>query len=273
MIKSNCHTHTYYCDGKSSPEEMVKSAVRLNFISLGFSVHSPMYFENDWAIKEEKMSEYYNEIERLRKNYKNKIEIYNGIELDGDMINLSSYKFDYTIASVHQLHCGDKIYSIDCSAQELKTCVETEFGGSWLSMAKQYYSSVCDFVCKTKPDVVGHFDLIEKFNDNKEMFDDESDEYKLLVCLYLDRICYACPDVIFEVNTGAMYRCGNKLPYPAPFIMKRLKENNMKITITSDSHSVDSLDYAFDETVKYCKEYGFNEAYILKDGTFQKVNI
>ena len=37
---SNLHTHTHYCDGKYSPEEMVQAAIREGFVSLGFSGHS-----------------------------------------------------------------------------------------------------------------------------------------------------------------------------------------------------------------------------------------
>ena len=37
---SNLHTHTHFCDGKDSPEEMVQAAIRAGFVSLGFSGHS-----------------------------------------------------------------------------------------------------------------------------------------------------------------------------------------------------------------------------------------
>ena len=79
--------------------------------------------------------------------------------------------------------------------------------------------------------------------------------------------------MIFEVNTGAMYRVGNSSPYPSGFIMKQLKKHNMKITISSDSHSVDSLNYKFDEMTDYCKKYGFDEIYVLKNGAFRAQKI
>ena len=49
-VLSNCHTHTNYCDGISSPAEMAKKAYEKGFVSLGFSVHSPLPYENDYAI-------------------------------------------------------------------------------------------------------------------------------------------------------------------------------------------------------------------------------
>ncbi|MCM1545351.1 MAG: histidinol-phosphatase HisJ family protein, partial [Ruminococcus sp.] len=167
MIKSNCHTHTCFCDGKNTAEEMTEAAIQKGFVSLGFSGHSPMNFENEWAINENQLQKYVETINKLKTKYADKIEIYNGIELDSDHVKLDKSQFDYIIGSVHQLHCGEKIYSIDETADELKTCVENEFDGNWLAMSKQYYSSVAKFICDEKPDVVGHYDLIEKFNENK----------------------------------------------------------------------------------------------------------
>ena len=65
-----------------------------------------------------------------------------------------------------------------------------------------------------------------------------------------------------------MFRMGNYNPYPSPFIMKYLKKRNMRLTISSDSHSIDSLNYKFDEMEEYCKSFGFEEIWIFRDGKF-----
>ena len=39
-ILSNAHTHTTFCDGKNTAEEMVQAALDNGFVSLGFSGHS-----------------------------------------------------------------------------------------------------------------------------------------------------------------------------------------------------------------------------------------
>ena len=41
MIKTSFHTHTTFCDGKNTPEEMVVAAIEKGFVALGFSTHSP----------------------------------------------------------------------------------------------------------------------------------------------------------------------------------------------------------------------------------------
>ena len=38
-LRANFHTHSTYCDGQSSPREMVEAALSLGFTSLGFSGH------------------------------------------------------------------------------------------------------------------------------------------------------------------------------------------------------------------------------------------
>ena len=40
MKRSNYHTHTLFCDGSDSPEELVLEAIRLGCPEIGFSGHS-----------------------------------------------------------------------------------------------------------------------------------------------------------------------------------------------------------------------------------------
>lgn len=258
-----------YCDGKNTPEEMAEKAVSLKFHSLGFSVHSPMTFDNDYAISLNKLDEYYRHIESLKAEYKRTLEIDNGIELDRDHADIDFSRFDFLIGAVHQLHCDDRIYSIDNTAEELDRCVKREFSGSYLAMAKLYYSSLADFICHVKPDVVAHVDLITKFNDRYHLFDENNTEYQMITKLYLERICLECPDTVFEVNTGAMFRCGNQTPYPARFILEFLREHHMKITLSSDAHSTESLCYGFDEAKEYIRRAGYREIYFLDGGSFR----
>lgn len=266
-MKSNCHTHTTYCDGKNKASEMADKAVELGFASLGFSGHCPMNFKNDWAMSQEGLENYYNEITALKEQYKDKIDILCGIELDSDFQLDKEYKFDYAIASVHQIHKDDRIYSIDYSAEELARCVKNEYDGSWNKMAEEYYKSVSDFVLSVNADIVGHIDLITKFNNNFAQFNENDADYQSSAVSCVDRIIANKPEIVFEVNTGAMFRCGNERPYPAAFILKRICQNGGRITVTSDAHQPDALDFAFDKARAYCKNCGFDKIYHLtKDG-------
>ena len=38
-LRANAHTHTTFCDGKNSVEEMTLAAIERGFVALGFSMH------------------------------------------------------------------------------------------------------------------------------------------------------------------------------------------------------------------------------------------
>ena len=45
MFYSNAHTHSTWCDGKDSLEDMAQAAIELGFTDLGFTCHSPALFD------------------------------------------------------------------------------------------------------------------------------------------------------------------------------------------------------------------------------------
>ena len=77
---SNFHTHTLLCDGKSTPEEVVLSAIEKGFSSLGFSSHAPTDFDKSYCLKD--VEEYLSTIRTLKEKYQKDIQIYVGIEED-----------------------------------------------------------------------------------------------------------------------------------------------------------------------------------------------
>ena len=82
MQLSNYHSHCTFCDGRSTPEDFVKFAVAHGFRAYGFSSHSPLPFETFWNMSKDDMPEYLTEIERLKKKYNDRLEIYVGLEID-----------------------------------------------------------------------------------------------------------------------------------------------------------------------------------------------
>ena len=68
---SNLHTHTNFCDGKNSAEEMIVSAIEKGFVSLGFSGHG--YTKDDTSYCMTDTDGYIKEIKRLKAKYKKDI--------------------------------------------------------------------------------------------------------------------------------------------------------------------------------------------------------
>ena len=65
----NLHTHSTFCDGKDTPEQMVISAYQQGFNSIGFSGHSYMYYAPKNSMSETGSLEYIEEIKRLKQKY------------------------------------------------------------------------------------------------------------------------------------------------------------------------------------------------------------
>lgn len=76
MQLSNYHSHCTFCDGRSTPEDFVKFAISHGFRAYGFSSHSPLPFETFWNMSKNDMPEYLAEIDRLKKKYSDRLEIY-----------------------------------------------------------------------------------------------------------------------------------------------------------------------------------------------------
>ena len=264
MVHSNCHTHTVFCDGKNTPEEMVQSAIQKGFSCLGFSFHCPMTPDAVWTIRPEKLGDYTAELRRLQQAYDGQLEILHGVELDRDYCGVDPGQFDYVIASVHQLTKGEQHFDVDETAETLQTCCGAFYGGDWLALAADYYERLSQFVIDVRSTVVGHYDLIEKFNENGALFDSLDPRYLAIAKQHIDRILAHCPDVLFEVNTGAMYRCGKAQPYPAAPLLRHLFEKGARVIVTSDSHNIDSLDFAFDTALAAIRAAGFREVWELR---------
>ncbi|MDO7021751.1 PHP domain-containing protein, partial [Brachyspira innocens] len=78
---SNLHTHTIYCDGKNTVEENIETAINKGLISIGFSGHS--HFEkDDTSMSRENTIKYLENIKKAKDIYKDKIQVYLGIEGD-----------------------------------------------------------------------------------------------------------------------------------------------------------------------------------------------
>lgn len=260
---SNFHTHTSFCDGKNSAEEMVLSAIEKGFSSLGFSGHG--FTKDDTSYCMTDTEGYIKEIKRLKEKYKKHIQIYLGVE--EDLRQLQNRKdFDYIIGSSHYFKINDKFYDVDLSLRQFNNVLKS-FGGDILELARNYYEPFCYYIKSRKPDIIGHFDLITKFDEPDCTFLN-NEEYKALAEKYLLEALKA--DCFFEVNTGAISRGCRTSPYPSIDLLHTLKKNGGKLVLNSDSHSADTLDCSFEETRKMLKDIGFQYTYTLYNNEFIK---
>ena len=256
MIKTNFHTHTTFCDGKNTAEEMIISAIEKGFTHLGFSAHSYTAYDESCGLPLCDMPKYKAEIMRLKEKYKDKIKIYYGIEYDY-YSDIDTSEFEYVIASVHGIEKNGKIYIVDESRESLENNVIDAWDGDYYAFAEDYFETVS----KQNGDIIGHFDLLTKFNENDVMFSTKNERYLNAAKKALEILVKK--DVIFEINTGAIQRGYRTKPYPSEDILKMIKDMGGKITINSDCHNAEGIDCAFDLAERYAVKCGFTKIYNL----------
>lgn len=265
---ANYHTHTTFCDGKNTPEEVVKKAISEGFESLGFSSHG--YTEYDLRYCAKDVVGYIKEIVRLKEAYKEKIEIYLGIEEDSRHIN-NRADFDYIIGSCHYVTSPDGTPSpLDSNYDYFKKALSF-FNGDGLLLAEQYYSHFTDYINKRKPDIIGHFDLVTKFEEKGEPLFLHNEEYWKIAEKYTKAALKS--GSFFEVNTGLMSRGYRTSPCPHERLLRIIFKNGGNIVLSSDSHAADTLSAYFEETKAHLRDIGFRYTYVLKGGEWTKNSI
>jgi len=263
MIKRDYHIHTNLCDGKDTPEEMVLCAVDNGFETIGFSGHSPLGTEY-WCMSEVNRDFYIREISRLKEKYKDKIEILMGLEQDYYSDAANKEEYDYIIGSVHGLKVSEGFVFMDDTAGALKKGIDKHFSGDPLLLAEKYFETVSDIVNKTGADIVGHFDLLLKFQDTNPLFDTSHPRYIKAAKDAVDKL--SAQGVLFEVNTGAMARGYRTDPYPEMQMLRYINKKGCDVILTSDCHNKDFLGFAFDDAVKLIKECGFTRVAYITQG-------
>lgn len=260
MINTNFHTHTIYCDGKDTPEELIITAIEKGFTSLGFSGHSFCEADKDYAMNIENEKKYFCEISSLKDKYKDKIKIFCGIEQE-IFSDSPKYDYDYIIGSVHNVYKNGKYLVVDGSLEEIKEILKIYYNNNFDEFAKDYFKTVSNVIEKTNANIIGHFDLVLK-NMERLPYIPTPQFFEYAQKAVLNLIKYNVP---FEINTGAMSRGYRTAPYPHKTILKMIFENGGNIIFSSDCHNKNYLDFGYNDAEKLALEVGFKKQAIITD--------
>ncbi|MBP1924978.1 histidinol-phosphatase (PHP family) [Sedimentibacter acidaminivorans] len=274
MHLTNLHTHTKYCDGKYSAEDMIIAAINNNMQSIGISTHGPLPFASDWNIQKMEVDNYIDEIINLKQKYNGTIEVYLGMELDYlpgigfDEYTLDLIKrLDYYIGSVHFLAKFNNgvMWTVDYNLDELMKGIDESFNGNIRIAVETYYDYIGEMALEYKPHIIGHFDLFKKNNINNILFDENEKWYIDAVEKCLSII--AKTPCIVEINTGGIARGYTNEQYPSTFILKMIKEKDIPVIINSDAHSTDGINCKFEDIYKLVYDLGFEKiSYLSENG-------
>lgn len=267
----NLHIHTTYADGRDSPEEIVLKAIEKGFHSIGFSEHTYMEFSDyPYQMTVADMPKYKNEILSLKEKYKNQIEIFCGLEYEL-FSDVQADEFDYLIGSVHYLEIDGEKVGFDKGVEEVKNFVNTHFNGDGLKFAQKYFDTMLLLPKKRNFDILGHFDLLIKTNEQNGFIDTSSKEYLNYGYEAIRSLKGKIP--FFEVNTGAIARGYKTTPYPQIDFLKEFKNCGFGAVITSDCHDKNFIDCYYNEARDMLIEAGFRTLWILTSNGFKEVKI
>lgn len=263
-IKSNLHTHSTFCDGKNTPEENVLSAIKKGLKVLGFTSHSMYPFWTKTYMQPEDFKAYCDEIHRLQKKYGDQIKIRLAFESDfipGSSIprheNYSEFQPDYLIGSIHFIFQRDGLFALDDTPEILQEGAKKYYDGQIKALIGDYFALQKEMLERGDFDLLGHPDLIRKFNEKFPFFDEGESWYRDMLKDLAGALSRSGRAT--EINTGAISRLWLTKPYPSEYFLNLLHEAKVPLALTADAHSAGNLDTAFDLGRELAKKAGYTE--------------
>lgn len=279
MRLASYHVHTSLCDGKNTPEEMLRSAINLGMSGLGFTAHAAWPFASEWHLPVPRYADYLGEIARLKKEQGTKISILSGFEADyiegitaPDGAFYGRFDIDFLIGSVHYVAGKSPapgkgptrgLWSVDAPTDEVARGIESCFGGNGRRAAEAYWGTVRDMVASCDFDIVGHLDVLRKRNGELRFFDESAAWYRRELHATVKAIARA--GKIVEINTGGIARKTIDSVYPSAEALALLCDAGVPITINSDAHATGDLLCAYDRARDAARRAGY-ETLTFRDG-------
>ena len=152
---------------------MIEATIAKGFDTIGFSSHAMLPGDMlDWPLTTEKLPRYAAEIRSLEREYAGRIRVLLGVEADylpgeaqPSKAVYAAAGLDYMIGSIHFLRAPDgAIANVDKSPESFVEDVNAHYAGDYRAFAKAYFATERDMVREYDFDIVGHPDLLRKFN-------------------------------------------------------------------------------------------------------------
>lgn len=245
----NFHTHTQFCDGRSSMAEQAEAAYSAGIKHLGFSPHSPISIESPCNMSADDVPAYLSEIQRLKQEYSGRMEIYAGMESDwlgSESAVMPLADLDYTIGSVHFIPNQDGILvDVDGNFNSFSRKMQQYFRDDIEYVVRRFYAASAKMLAWGQFDILGHFDKIAQNASYFRAGIESEAWYDKLVNEYIDQIIAS--GKVVEINTKA--RLEHKRFFPHQRHWKRLLQAGVPLIVNSDSHYADRITASRDEAL------------------------
>jgi histidinol-phosphatase (PHP family) len=239
------HMHTTFSDGKSSYLSYLEVARKKDLAEIGFADHITLA-PVDWCVKEIDFPVLRENLKNLCNNFSEDVQVRFGLEMDyfpgkeDELRQIITYfPVDYVIGSVHFI--GDWNFDSDVSLY-----------GKWSNneLYRMYFEHVQKAAKSGLFDIIGHFDLIKKFNcwpetDQLALFEETLKILKEA-------------NVVLELNTSGIDRPCKEF-FPSREILALACKHGIQVTLGSDAHQPDQVARHFDSAIALLKEVGYTK--------------
>lgn len=262
-IIADHHIHTALCGhAKGEPKEYVETAIERGLQEIGFSDHAPLFSHRDATITMDhnELPLYHQMIEEVREAYKDRIKVKVGIEADfmrgheeKTKALLDAYPYDYVIGSIHFI---DK-WGFDDPIQ-LQEWDKKDVN----SVYHEYYKLLRESAASKMFDVLGHVDLVKKFDfrPTQDMTKDIEENARVI----------KDSGTAIEVNTSGIHKPAHEI-YPSLEALKIYCQAGVIITFGSDAHTPDQVGRSFDEGRQWALDAGYKEYAVFESGKISKM--
>lgn len=254
------HTHHNRCGHASGTlEEYIQEAIRRGLPILGVSDHSPHFFSQEnhpykqlsMAITE--FDAYIEEAVRLKRIYRQQIELLIGVESDIFQEHIELYgrifarfPIDYVIGSIHFLTTSGIMKSLDFSSASEE---------QQQHIVRRYVEVMMNGIESQWVQVIGHIDGFKR----------GYPPFVKLLSPYIDSILERMADrgIAMEVNTSGLQHACREW-YPSADVIERARFHGVQVTFGSDAHQPERVANGWERVREFLLATGYKKVVIYK---------
>ena len=225
------------------------------------------------------MPHYVAEIAALKEEFRDKIDLYCGLEADyltgvsePFAVTKEKYHLDYLIGGVHlvgQSANPDEIWFIDGPKWEVyDEGLQKFFDGDIRRAVRRFFEQSNEMIENEQFDIIAHFDKIKMHNRDRYFHEDES-WYRKLALETLDLIREK--GLVMEINTRGIYKKRYNGFYPSPWLMEEACKMGIPAIISADAHHFSEISLEFETAEEALKKAGYHSVVNFKDGQWIEV--
>jgi histidinol-phosphatase (PHP family) len=254
-------------------EAYVLEAIQQGFSSIGISSHASTPVQMPWSMGRRQWPQYLQDLMVLKGKYAREIEVYAGLEVDyvpgiswWDFHGSAIKSLDYVIGSVHLVDAfaDGTPWEIDGDHPAFMKGLNEIFHGDVQVAVSRYFELMRWMLMLENPDVLGHMDKIKVQNIQGKLFSEGDLWYKSEIDKTLK--VASTMGTIVEINTRGWYSGRVDSCYPSPWILERMAQMKIPVTISSDAHRPEEISAGIGFAVETLLGCGYKSVVVLENG-------